>query len=86
MQEILKQPQYEPMSLESQVMVIYAGTNGYADTVPVQRMRKWETDLVRFLATSHPEIGKDIAEKKQITAEIEKSLRTALDAFKTTWA
>ncbi len=85
MQEILKQPQYEPMSLENQVMVVFAGTNGYADAVPVERMKKWEADLVRYLSTSHPEIGKDIAEKKQITAETEKKLREALEAFKSTW-
>jgi F-type H+-transporting ATPase subunit alpha len=85
MQEILKQPQYEPTPLENQVMVIFAGTNGYADNVPIERMRKWETDLVRNLATSHPEIGKDITDKKQITPETEKKLREALEAFKTTW-
>jgi F-type H+-transporting ATPase subunit alpha len=85
MQEILKQPQYEPMSLENQVMVFFAGTNGYADAVPVDRMRKWEIDLVRFLAASHPDIGKDIAEKKQITAENEEQLRATLDSFKATW-
>jgi F-type H+-transporting ATPase subunit alpha len=81
MQEILKQPQYEPMPLENQVMVIFAGTNGYADNVPIERMRKWETDLVRNLTTSHPEIGKDIADKTQITPETEQKLRKALSAF-----
>ncbi len=86
MQEILKQPQYEPMPLEQQVMVLYAGTNGFADTVPVERMKKWEADLLRYLTTSHPEIGKDIAEKKQITPETEKKLREALAAFQATWA
>jgi len=86
MQEILKQPQYEPMPLENQVMVIFAGTNGYADNVPLERMKKWEADLIRYLSTSHPEIGKDIAEKKQITAETEKNLRQALAEFQATWA
>ncbi len=86
MQEILKQPQYEPMPLENQVMVIFAGTNGYADNVPLERMKKWEADLIRYLSTSHPEIGKDIAEKKQITPETEKNLRQALAEFQATWA
>jgi F-type H+-transporting ATPase subunit alpha len=86
MQEILKQPQYEPIPLEHQVMVIFAGTNGYADNVPVERMKKWEADLIRYLSTSHPEIGKDIAEKKQITPETEKNLRQALAEFQATWA
>jgi F-type H+-transporting ATPase subunit alpha len=85
MQEILKQPQYEPMSLEHQVMVLFAGTNGFADNVPVERMKKWEADLIRYLSASHPEIGKDIAEKKQITSETESKLRQALQAFQATW-
>jgi F-type H+-transporting ATPase subunit alpha len=85
MQEILKQPQYEPMPLENQVMVIFAGTNGYADNVPVERMKKWEADVLRFLATSHPELGKDISANKRITDETEKELRTALTAFQSTW-
>jgi F-type H+-transporting ATPase subunit alpha len=85
MQEILKQPQYEPMPLENQVMVIFAGTNGYGDAVPLERMKKWESDLIRNLMISAPEVGKDIAEKKLITPETEQKLRAALEAFKSTW-
>jgi F-type H+-transporting ATPase subunit alpha len=85
MQEILKQPQYEPMSLENQVMVIFAGTNGFADQVPLDKMRKWETDLVRYLAVSHPDLGKDIAENKRITDETREKLNKALEAFQSTW-
>jgi F-type H+-transporting ATPase subunit alpha len=85
MQEILKQPQYEPMLVENQVIVIFAGTNGYADAVPVDRMRAWETALLRYMDNSHPELGKDIAEKKQISEETDKKLRAALDTFKATW-
>jgi len=85
MQEILKQPQYEPMSLENQVIVIFAGTNGFADHVAIDRMRAWETALVRYMETSHPEIGKDISEKKRISDENEAKLREALETFKSTW-
>ena len=85
MQEILKQPQFEPMPLENQVMVIFAGTNGYADAVPLERMKKWETDLIRNLMVSAPEVGKDIAEKKLITPETEQKLRAALAVFQSTW-
>ncbi len=85
MQEILKQPQYQPMSLEDQVIVIFAGTNGYADQVPVEKMRQWELDLIRYMETSHPEIGRDIVEKKQITDDNRAALVSALDAFKLTW-
>ncbi len=85
LQEILKQPQYEPVSLSNQVITIYAGTNGYADGVPLDRMRSWETALVRFMETSYPEIGKDIDEKNIIVEDTEQKLRIALDAFKSTW-
>ncbi len=85
LQEILKQPQYEPMSLENQVMVIYAGTQGYADKVPLDRMRAWETALLRYLDASYPEIGKDIAEKKRISDETIAKLRSALESFTSTW-
>jgi F-type H+-transporting ATPase subunit alpha len=85
MQEILKQPQFEPMPLENQVMVIFAGTNGYADAIPLERMKKWERDLIRNLMTSAPELGKDIAEKKQISPETEQKLRAALAVFQSTW-
>ncbi len=85
LQEILKQPQYEPMSLESQIIVIFAGTQGFADKVPLDRMRAWEVALLRFMETSHPEIGKDIAEKKRITDETMPALRSALGEFTNTW-
>ena len=85
LQEILKQPQYQPMSLANMVMVIFAGTNGYADKVPLDQMRNWEAALLRFFESSYPEIGKDIAERKRITDENMDSLRQALDAFTSTW-
>jgi F-type H+-transporting ATPase subunit alpha len=85
MQEILKQPQYEPVSLAHQVIVIFAGTNGYADEVPVEKMRRWEVDLVKFIDQSYPDLGKDIVEKKLIAPETEKKLRDALSGFKSTW-
>ena len=85
MQEILKQPQYEPVSLEHQVMVMFAGTQGFADDVSVEKMRQWEKALTKFLDTSYPEVGKDVVEKRQITADNEKKLREALSTFNSTW-
>jgi F-type H+/Na+-transporting ATPase subunit alpha len=85
LQEILKQPQYEPVALEHQIMVIYAGTNGYADKVPLDRMRAWEQALVRFMDASHPEIGREIAEKKRISEENLSVMRSALDEFTAAW-
>jgi F-type H+-transporting ATPase subunit alpha len=85
LQEILKQPQYSPMSLENQVIVIYAGTRGFADRIPIDRMKVWETALLRFMETSHPDIGRDITARKRITEENEAKLRDALAAFNSTW-
>jgi len=85
MQELLKQPQYQPMEMEEQVIVIFAGTNGYADNVPLDRMGQWQADLVRYMATSHPEIGKDILAKKAITDENRAALAKALDGFRAGW-
>ncbi len=85
LQEILKQPQYEPMSLENQVIVIFAGTQGFADPVPLEDMRRWETELLRFMETSHPEIGRDIADKKRISDENMERLREALKQFSQSW-
>jgi F-type H+-transporting ATPase subunit alpha len=85
MQEILKQPQYQPMPLADQVIVLFAGTNGYADQVPVGSMAQWQADLLKFMETSYPEIGRDIREKKMITDSTRASMAKALDAFRHTW-
>jgi F-type H+/Na+-transporting ATPase subunit alpha len=83
--EILKQPQYEPQSLENQVMAIYAGTRGFCDTIPVEKMKAWEAGFLRFMETSNPEVGRDIAEKKLITPETEEKLKQAVQAFNSGW-
>ncbi len=85
MQELLKQPQYEPMELEEQVIVILAGTSGYADQVPVDKMRQWETDLLRFMSSSHPEIGKEIIEEKALSDDLRSRMVTAFETFASTW-
>jgi len=85
MQEILKQPQYQPMSLPDQVIVMFAGTNGYADQVPVTGMARWQADLLKFMEAAHPEIGRDITEKKMITDSTRVNLTKALDAFRHSW-
>lgn len=86
LQEILKQPQYSPVPLDHQVITIFAGTRGYADRVPLEQMKAWETSLVRYMDASHPEIGKAIITDKRITPETEVKLRSALDAFTATWS
>jgi F-type H+/Na+-transporting ATPase subunit alpha len=63
----------------------FAGTNGYADNVPLEKMGQWQADLIRYMATSHPEIGKDILAKKAITDENRAALTKALDGFRAGW-
>ncbi|MBK9927577.1 MAG: F0F1 ATP synthase subunit alpha [Anaerolineales bacterium] len=85
MQEILKQPQYSPVELYNQVIIIFAGTNGFASSVPVEKMAQWQVDLVRYMETSYPEVGKDILEKNRITDENKEKLIKALDGFRAGW-
>jgi F-type H+-transporting ATPase subunit alpha len=86
LQEILKQPQFEPVPLEDQVIVIYAGTQGFTDDVPVDRIREWEQALTRYMEASHPEIGKAIVEQGRLSEELEEKLRIALKTFTSTWS
>lgn len=85
LQEILKQPQYQPVTLEDQVLVLYAGTNGYADTVNIERIKDWQVDLLRFFDTSFPEVKKSIAAEKKISPENETTLKKAMDLFTASW-
>jgi F-type H+-transporting ATPase subunit alpha len=85
MQEILKQPQYQPMSLSEQVIMLFAGTNGYADLISITKMFQWQVDLIKYMESSHPEIGKDIADRKMITDANRENLTKALDAFLRGW-
>ncbi|MBI5354299.1 MAG: F0F1 ATP synthase subunit alpha [Chloroflexi bacterium] len=85
MQEILKQPQYQPSELVDQVIVLFAGTNGFADSVPLDKMVQWQADLIRFMASSYPEIGKDIITRKAISDDNRAAMLKALEAFRTGW-
>jgi F-type H+-transporting ATPase subunit alpha len=79
--EILKQPQYRPLSVTKQVAIIFAATNGYLDGVAVDRLRQYEEDLYRFLENSHPTLLSSIAEKKILDDDIKKALGDALTQF-----
>ena len=80
--EILKQPQYLPMPLEKEVTILYAVVNGYLDDVPLDKVSTFEDAFHKFMETNHPEIGKEIASAKDLTSEIEESLKKAIDEFK----
>jgi F-type H+-transporting ATPase subunit alpha len=85
LQEILKQPQYQPLSLEEQVTEIFAGTRGFADSVPLEHMRRWETSLLKYMDSTHPEIGRSIVDEKRITTDTEEKLIQALTNFMSIW-
>jgi F-type H+-transporting ATPase subunit alpha len=80
--EVLKQPQYAPMSVEKQVMILYAAISGYLDDVPGDKVGAFEANFHRFMEANHPEIGKKIAKEKEITPEIEEKLKAAILEFK----
>jgi F-type H+-transporting ATPase subunit alpha len=84
LQEILKQPQYQPLALDKQVMIIYAGTRGLLDDVPVDRVAGFEQQLYQYMAANHPEIGKSIMETNELPSEQEQKLDAAIREFKET--
>ena len=80
--EILKQPQYQPMPVEKQILIIYAGTNGWLDEYPVKVLQRYEQELFRFVENRYPELLKQIKEKKEITDELEEKITKILGEFK----
>ena len=80
--EILKQGQYKPLSAEKQVLIIYAATNGYVDAYPVSVLKKYEEELYTFFDTRHPELIKELREKKTIDDAIKPKLNKALEDLK----
>ncbi|MFC1913172.1 F0F1 ATP synthase subunit alpha [Chloroflexota bacterium] len=80
--EILKQPQYVPMSVAEQVMILYAAINGYLDDISVDKVAAFEVDLHKFIEMNHPEIGEAIAGEKELGAKTEEALKAAILEFK----
>ena len=79
--ELLKQGQYVPLAVEKQVVIIYAGTQGYVDKLPVESLRQYEEELYRFIDEKHPDLFEDIRTKKEVNDEIKKKLEKVLKAF-----
>jgi F-type H+/Na+-transporting ATPase subunit alpha len=79
--EILKQPQYEPLPVERQVAIIYAGTNGYLDNIAVSAVHAFETELYKFIETRAPEVFRGIVEKKQLDDQLKGALDQAVKEF-----
>ena len=81
LREILKQPQFSPVPIANQIIVIFATTHGYADEIELDKMADWENELVRFMESSHPDLIKALLTKKELTEKIEKQLEAALESF-----
>jgi F-type H+-transporting ATPase subunit alpha len=84
--EILKQPQYRPLPVQRQVAIIFAATNGFLDSVAIERIRQYEDGMYAFLEAQHQGVLSAIAEKKILDDGLKQSLKTALEDFGRTFA
>ncbi|MGQ3231411.1 MAG: F0F1 ATP synthase subunit alpha, partial [Blastomonas fulva] len=84
--ELLKQAQYSPLPFEEQTASIYAGTNGYLDSIPVNRVNEYEAAMLSFLRTDHADLLGTIRDTKDLGDDAKASLKAALDAFAKTFA
>jgi F-type H+-transporting ATPase subunit alpha len=80
--ELLKQPQYRPMPVEIEVMVIYAGTKGFLDDIAVNRVQEFQTAFIQYLDTTGADLRKTLADKKELNDDLESKLKQTLNDFK----
>jgi len=79
--EVLKQPQYKPMSLGEEVVVLFAGTKGFLDKYPVDKIKSYEPQVLDYVKGKYPEILKEIDDKQIISPELEKKIKDVLTEF-----
>jgi len=79
--ELLKQGQYQPLSVERQILIIYAGTNGFVDHLPESALKKYEVELYRFIENRHPDIFTDIRTKRDLIDDLKGRINAALKEF-----
>ncbi|MEK6620237.1 MAG: F0F1 ATP synthase subunit alpha [Chloroflexota bacterium] len=84
--EMLKQPQYQPIPVEKEIVIIFSGTAGYLDDVPKEKIAQLERDLYRFMDAQYPQVGELIRTAGKWTDDVEKQVRAMLEEFKKTWA
>ena len=84
--ELLKQPQFSPLKMEEQVVVIYAGVNGYLDPLPVNRVRAFEDGLLSLVRTKNNDILEDIRKSNDLSSDNEKKLKGVVEAYAKTFA
>jgi F-type H+/Na+-transporting ATPase subunit alpha len=80
--ELLKQGQYQPLAVQQQILIIYAGTNGFVDELPLTALKKYEQELYSFIESKHPDIFADILKKRELDGDLRAKLNKALDEFK----
>src|SRR4051812_7039176 len=80
--ELLKQPQYSPVSFEHEVAILFAAVNGFLDDVPVDKVRAFETGLYAFMDSNHPEINQEIVEKQILSGDLEDKMKKAVAEYK----
>jgi F-type H+-transporting ATPase subunit alpha len=80
--ELLKQPQYRPMPIEQETMVIYAGTKGFLDDVPLARIAEFQNEFLKYVDTNAAQLRDGLEKKKELTDEIEGQLKQVLQDFK----
>jgi F-type H+-transporting ATPase subunit alpha len=85
LRELLKQPQYSPIPVEEQVAIIYAGTNGYLDDIPAEKVTAFVAGLRSYLHTSQPKYGETTRAAKALNAEAEEILKGAINEYKKTF-
>ena len=85
MVEVLKQPPYQPLAVERQVVIIFAGTKGYLDDIDAGSVTKFEAELYPFMEAKYSSIFDSIRESKKIDSDTEADLKRALDDFKSSF-
>ncbi len=80
--ELLKQGQYQPLAVQQQILIIYAGTNGFVDELPLTALKKYEQELNSFIESKHPDIFADILKKRELDSDLRAKLNKALEEFK----
>ena len=84
MMRVLRQPQYQPMKLEHQVLVLYAVTEGYMLDVDVEKVSEFEEEYILFVENNYPHIVEQLEKEKDLTPEIEEAIKESLVEFKKT--
>jgi len=79
---LLKQDQYQPLPVERQILIIYAGTNGFVDELPATALKKYEQEVYSFIESRHPDIFADTLKKRELDGDLRAKMTKALEEFK----